>query len=120
MFDKLQISYLYISFYDIVLIKPDKRNGVVVLNKANDENGLLTSLNVNSKFKILSEDPTIKRERQLKRFVCNLNKEYKDFLLEMSMKIFILRVQYQEGFMVCQRCIKPLTLSPLSDQLILQ
>ena len=64
---------------DIVIVKPDKGNGVVVLNRVDYNNGLLEILNDESKFKLLNEDPTIKREGQLKRFLCKLNKNYKNF-----------------------------------------
>ena len=63
----------------IIEITYDKGNGVVVLNRVDYDNGLLEILNDESKFKLLNEDPTIKREGQLKRFLCKLNKNYKNF-----------------------------------------
>ena len=49
---------------DIVITKSDKRNGVV--------NATQQIISDTSKFEKLNEDPTLKRETSLQRFLCNL------------------------------------------------
>ena len=57
---------------DIVILKPDKGNGVVILNRTDYVNQVLGIINDTSKFKTLDEDPTIKREGQLQRYIRKL------------------------------------------------
>ena len=47
---------------DIVILKPDNRNGVVVLNRADYIKGINDKINDRHKFKELSNDPTINRK----------------------------------------------------------
>ena len=70
---------------DIVILKPDKGNSVVILDKTIYNNGLYEIINDNTKFKRLQEDPTLAREDKLQRFLRGLKKkqcltddEYKD------------------------------------------
>ena len=49
-------------------VKPDKGNGVVVLNRADYLEGILNIINDKHKFKELDSDPTIIREGKLQRF----------------------------------------------------
>jgi len=62
-----------------VIVKPDKGNGVVILNKADYNTSLMSIISDTNKFKLLEDDPTLKREGQLKRFLLKLKKNYKDF-----------------------------------------
>ena len=60
---------------DIIITKPDKRNGVAILdrkiyNKATEQ---ITS--DTSKFEMLNEDPTLKREASLQRFLHKLKQK---------------------------------------------
>ena len=62
---------------DIVILKPDKGNGVVVLNKLDYIKGINDIINDKQKFKELSTDPTINREGKLQRFLRELKKKGK-------------------------------------------
>ena len=54
---------------DIVFCKPDKGQGVVVLNRQDYANKLLNILNDKDIFKLLEEDPTERRESSLQRYL---------------------------------------------------
>ena len=56
---------------NIVILKPDKGNGVVVLDRIAYDNEILNIINDTSKFK---EDPTLLREGRLQRFLRKLLK----------------------------------------------
>ena len=43
---------------NIVILKPDKGNGVVVLDRTAYDSGILKIISDTSKFKVLTEDPT--------------------------------------------------------------
>ena len=60
---------------DIVIIKPDKGNAVVILDKTSYKKCLLKILDDTSKFKVLSKDPTFYSERQLQRRLLSLKKK---------------------------------------------
>ena len=62
---------------DIVILKPDKGNRVVVLNKLDHIKGINDIINDKQNFKELSTDPTIKREGKLQRFLWELKKKGK-------------------------------------------
>ena len=47
---------------NIVILKPDKGNGVVVLDRTAYDGGILKIISDTSKFKLLAEDPTLLRE----------------------------------------------------------
>ena len=63
---------------DIVILKPDNRNGGVVLNRANYIKGINDIISDKHKFKELSNDPTINRECKLQRFLWELKTESKN------------------------------------------
>ena len=54
---------------EIVILRPDKGSGVVVLNRRDYEKSIKNLINDKTKFKELSEDVTIKRESKLQRFL---------------------------------------------------
>ena len=56
-----------------VLLKPDKGNGVVVLNRSDYIKGILDIVSDSNKFKDLANDPTICREGKVQRFLRNKN-----------------------------------------------
>ena len=63
---------------NIVLIKPDKGNGVVILNRDDYNNKMSTIINDRSKFKPLTTDPlkvTLDRETKLRNFLKSLKKD---------------------------------------------
>ena len=62
---------------DITILKPDKGNGVVILNKTDYIKGISDILNDSHKFKELTIDPTINREGKLQRFLLELKKKGK-------------------------------------------
>ena len=62
---------------DIVILKPDKGNGIVILNRTAYDNGLFRIINDSSKFKPISKDPTLTRESRLQRFLRDLKKQGK-------------------------------------------
>ena len=57
---------------DIVLTKPDKGNGVVILDRKLYNNAIGEISSDTSKFEKLNEDPTLKREASLQRFLHKL------------------------------------------------
>ena len=61
----------------IVLLKPDKGNGVVVLNRADYIKGIFNIINDTHKFKEIDSDPTIVREGKLQRFLRDLKRNGK-------------------------------------------
>ena len=63
---------------DIVITKPDKRNGVVMLEGKLSNNTIDEIISDTSKFEKLNEDPTLKREASLQRFLGKLKQ--KNFL----------------------------------------
>ena len=54
---------------DIVITRPDKGSGVVILDKTFYEEKILELISDVNKFKKLNEDPTLTREGQLQRFL---------------------------------------------------
>ena len=56
----------------IVIIKPDKGNGVAILDRKLYNNAIEEIISDTSKFKKLNEDPTLKRETSLQRFLRKL------------------------------------------------
>ena len=59
---------------NIVILKPDKGNGVVVLDRIAYDNGILKIINDTSKFRPITEDPTLSREGRLQRYLRKLLK----------------------------------------------
>ena len=60
---------------DIVIIRPDKGSGVVILNRCDYDNMMYEIINDKDKFQELNTDPTLKREGQLQRFLLKLKKK---------------------------------------------
>ena len=56
-------------------MKPDKGNGVVILNRKLQKNAIEEIISGTSKFEKLSEDLTLKREASLQRFLCKLKEK---------------------------------------------
>ena len=59
----------------IVICRPDKGNGVVLLDRTEYIKKLEDILADTSKFKELKQDPTHQREAKLQRYLCNLRKQ---------------------------------------------
>ena len=60
---------------DIVITKPEKRNGVVILDRKLYNNAIEEIISDASKFKKLNEDPTLKRKVSLQRFLRKLKQK---------------------------------------------
>ena len=56
-------------------MKPDKGNGVVILDRKLYHNAIQELFSDISKFEKLNEDPTLKREALLQRFLCKLKQK---------------------------------------------
>ena len=60
---------------DIIILRPDKGSGTVILNRDEYIKELFDIISDTSKFKKLSADPTLLREGQLQRFLKKLKKK---------------------------------------------
>ena len=60
---------------DIVITKPDKENGVVILGQKLYDNVIQEIISDTSTFEKLKKDPTLKREASLQRFYVSWNKK---------------------------------------------
>ena len=60
---------------NIVIIKPDKGNGVVILDRKLYDNAIQEIISDTSKFEKLNEDPTLKREASLQRLLRKLKQK---------------------------------------------
>ena len=60
---------------DIVITKPDKGNGVVILDRKLYNNAIEGIISDTSKFEKLNEQPTLKREASLQRFLHKLKQK---------------------------------------------
>ena len=60
---------------EIMIVRSDKDNGVVILNKKDYICGMNKIISDRSKFKLFSADPTSLWERQLQRFSIKLKNE---------------------------------------------
>ena len=60
---------------DIVVTKPNKGNGVVILDQNLDNNAIEEIISDTSKFEKISEDPTLKRQSSLQHFLCKLKQK---------------------------------------------
>ena len=69
-----EIPYLRVPMYNknIIILKPGKGNGVVIMDRNVYDNCCLIIINDQSKFKLLNKDPTLNRESKLQRFLRNL------------------------------------------------
>ena len=70
---------------DIVITKPDKGNGVVILDRKLYNNAIEEIVSDTSKFEKFSEDPTLKLEASLQRFLRKLKR-----------KIFFNKIEYDK------------------------
>ena len=61
---------------DIIITKPNKGNGVVILNRKLYDNAIQEITSDTSKFEKLTENPTLKREASLQRFLRKLKQKY--------------------------------------------
>ena len=75
----LHVYYVNIEPYniviDIVITKPDKGNGVVILDRKLYDNAIQEIISNTSKFKKLIEDPTLKGQASLQRFLRKLRQK---------------------------------------------
>ena len=60
---------------DIVIAKPNKGNGVVILDRKRDNNAIEEIILDTSKFEKLSEDAALKRKASLQRFLGKLKQK---------------------------------------------
>ena len=60
---------------DIVITKPDKGNGVVILDRTEYSKMVYEIVNDSSKFKKLEGDKTVSRETKLQKFLLKLKKK---------------------------------------------
>ena len=52
-----------------MILKPDKGNGVVVMDRNAYKRGIFNIISDTSKFKVIDNDPTLQREGKLQRFL---------------------------------------------------
>ena len=79
-------------------MKPDKGNGVVILDQKLYNNAIEEIISDTSKFEKLSEDPTLKHEASLQHFLRKLKQ--KIFLMKLNMINCILLVLLLHASMV--------------------
>jgi hypothetical protein len=79
--DEMQALEQLAQLKDLVFIRPDKGNGIVVMNCLNYINKMNIIISDPSKFTKLQSDPTQQREQRLQRFLLRL---YKDGSLDQS------------------------------------
>ena len=60
---------------DIVIVKPDKGNGVIILDRGDYDKKLFEIINDSTKFKKLKKDETVSRQNSLQRFLRTLKKD---------------------------------------------
>ena len=60
---------------DIAIMKPDKGNGVVILDRKLYNNAIQEIISDTSKFEKLNEDPTLKCDALLQRFLCKFKQK---------------------------------------------
>ena len=60
---------------DIVITKPDKGNGIVILDRKLYNNAIQELISDTCKFEKLNEDPTLNHEASLQRFLRNLKQK---------------------------------------------
>ena len=58
-----------------MILKPNKGNGVFILNRKLYDNAIQEIISDTSKFKKLNEDPTLKQEASLQHFLCKLKQK---------------------------------------------
>ena len=60
---------------NIAILRPDKGNGVVILDRIEYDNSLFKIINNTTKFRVLTFDPTLTREGKLQRYLRELKKK---------------------------------------------
>ena len=75
---------------DIVIVRPDKGSGVLILDRDIYDRKILEIINDTTKFKKLEDNPTLTREGQLQRFLRKVKD--KIFLMKIRIRKFILVV----------------------------
>ena len=60
---------------DIIITRPDKGNGVVILNRKDYNDMMYELLSDSTKFKVIDNDVTISRESKLQRYLLSLKKK---------------------------------------------
>ena len=60
---------------DLVITRPDKGNGVVIMNRKDYNKSMYDILKDKNKFRKIDKDPTLTKEGQLQRFIRKLKKE---------------------------------------------
>ena len=60
---------------NIIVLRPDEGNGVVILDKIIYTNSCLNIINDQNRFKLLSDDPALSREAKLQRLLRKLKKQ---------------------------------------------
>ena len=60
---------------DVIITKTDKGNRVIILDRKLYDNAIKEIISDTSKFEKLNEDPTLKREASLERFLCKLKQK---------------------------------------------
>ena len=63
------------SACNIVILRPDKGNGVVILDRVEYDKSLFKIINDTTKFRVLTSDPTLTREGKLQRYLRELKKK---------------------------------------------
>ena len=89
---------------DIVITKPDEGNGVLIFNWKLYDNAIQKIISDTSKFEKLNEDPALKREASLQRFLRKLKQ--KNFSTKMNIINFILLVLLLLVSMALLKCTK--------------
>ena len=89
---------------DITITKPDKGNGVAIFNRKLYDNASQKIILDISKFEKLNEDPALKREASLQRFLRKLKQ--KNFSTKMNIINFILLVLLLLVSMALLKCTK--------------
>ena len=88
---------------NILITKPDKGNGVIIVYRIYYMSSMYEIVNDSSKFLKLRSDPTICRENKLQRFLHSLKN--KDFSLKIFMTTYILVGPNRLRYMVILRHI---------------
>ena len=88
--------------------KPDKGNGVIVLDRSDFNNKMYNIIHDQLKFKPLSEDPTEKRKASLQRYLRVLYN--KGIFSEGTYRKIHPCGSNRSGFLACLRCINQMLL----------
>ena len=84
--DKNKINVLNNLLKDVILLKPDKGNGIVLVNCLDYKNSVKQIFSDRTKFRKINEDPTFRRLNSLQQYLRKL-KERKELSEEMYQRI---------------------------------